>query len=134
MIITPKIASLDFREAYQVVVLSVVDEYVARFDVGVDIAILMEDHGCFKDTSCYILDLFPVEWFLNGCIQKILLEMSEDDRCWPGWVLNLINEMANVDTATLEALKDVPLVLDAGMAADALHNHELIALISDGLR
>lgn len=33
-------------------------------------------------------------------------------------------------TLTLEALKDVSFVLDAGITADALHNHEIVALIS----
>lgn len=56
--------------------------------------------------------------------------MSDDYYCWLAWILKLINKRANVGTSTLEALKDVPFLLDAVMAADALHNHRLIALIS----
>lgn len=55
--------------------------------------------------------------------------MLEDNRYWLCWILDLINKGADMGASTLEALKHVPFVLDAGMAADALDNHKLITLV-----
>lgn len=57
--------------------------------------------------------------------------MTEDNRYWPCRILDLVNKRADIGTSTLEALKNIPLVLDAGIAANAFDNHKLITLIPD---
>lgn len=52
----------------------------------------------------------------------MFLKIPKDDR-WLCWILDLVYKRADVSAATLEALQDVPFVLDTGMATDALCNH-----------
>lgn len=92
--LTPKIAQLNVREVHftviVLVVFGIVDKDIAGFYIGVDVTVCVEETQCLEDTPRHVSDLFPAERLPNGRNQEILVKMSEDNRGWRYWVLNLV--------------------------------------------